>query len=55
MSKALKAGIEEMMHVGRAQQGDRTMLDALIPAQQALEASLSQKSLDNMKSRMALN
>jgi len=37
MSKALKAGIEEMMHVGRAQQGDRTMLDALIPAQQALE------------------
>ena len=38
MSKALKAGIDEMMHVGRAQRGDRTMLDALIPAQEALEA-----------------
>ena len=39
MSKALKAGIDEMMHVGRAQRGDRTMLDALIPAQEVLEVS----------------
>ena len=29
--------VAEMMHVGRAQSGDRTMLDALIPAQQAME------------------
>ena len=41
MSKALKAGIDEMMHVGRAQRGDRTMLDALIPAQEVLEVSFS--------------
>ena len=39
MSRALKAGIDEMMHVGRAQRGDRTMLDALIPAQEVLEVS----------------
>merc|ERR1712168_1150747 len=39
ISKALKTGIDEMMHVGRAQQGDRTMLDALIPAQEALQAA----------------
>lgn len=39
MSKALKAGIDEMMHVGRAQRGDRTMLDALIPAQEVLEVT----------------
>ena len=44
-SLALKAGIDQMMHVGRAQPGDRTMLDALIPAQQALRVSLSSFSI----------
>ena len=39
ISVALKTGIDEMMHVGRAQPGDRTMLDALIPAQQALKVN----------------
>ena len=39
ISRAFKSGIDEMMHVGRAQQGDRTMLDALIPAQEALQAA----------------
>ncbi|MFC0336315.1 dihydroxyacetone kinase [Kushneria avicenniae] len=33
---ALQAGIERMQHYGGAQQGDRTMLDALIPAVKAL-------------------
>merc|ERR1711970_1263784 len=44
VSRALKSGIDEMMHVGRAQQGDRTMLDALIPAQQAMINSNNLKS-----------
>ena len=42
ISKALQCGIAEMMHVGRAQPGDRTMLDALIPAQQALVNGLEE-------------
>lgn len=33
---ALQAGIERMQHYGGAQQGDRTMLDALIPAIETL-------------------
>lgn len=33
---ALQAGIERMQHYGGAQQGDRTMLDALIPAVETL-------------------
>lgn len=34
--KALQAGIERMQHYGGAQQGDRTMLDALIPTIETL-------------------
>lgn len=34
--KALQAGVERMQHYGGAQQGDRTMLDALIPAIETL-------------------
>jgi len=36
LSRALGCGIKAMMDVGRAEEGDRTMLDALIPAQKAL-------------------
>ncbi|GHC30070.1 dihydroxyacetone kinase [Kushneria pakistanensis] len=35
---ALQAGVERMQHYGGAQQGDRTMLDALIPAIEAMAA-----------------
>ena len=34
--RALQAGIERMQHYGGAKQGDRTMLDALIPAIETL-------------------
>ncbi|ART63971.1 dihydroxyacetone kinase subunit DhaK [Kushneria marisflavi] len=34
--EALQAGIERMQHYGGARKGDRTMLDALIPAVEAL-------------------
>ncbi|WP_456267933.1 dihydroxyacetone kinase subunit DhaK [Kushneria sp. AK178] len=34
--KALQAGVERMQHYGGAQQGDRTMLDALMPAIETL-------------------
>ncbi|REC94320.1 dihydroxyacetone kinase subunit DhaK [Kushneria indalinina] len=34
--KALQAGVERMQHYGGASQGDRTMLDALIPAIETL-------------------
>ena len=36
LSRAFACGIKAMMDVGRAEEGDRTMLDALIPAQKAL-------------------
>jgi dihydroxyacetone kinase len=35
---ALRAGVERMMEYGGAKEGDRTMLDALVPAVAALEA-----------------
>lgn len=37
---ALQAGVGRMQHYGGAQQGDRTMLDALVPAIEALAAGL---------------
>ena len=40
MPKALQAGVERMQHYGGAQEGDRTMLDALVPAIEALAAGL---------------
>src|SRR5206468_10335844 len=36
--RAFEAGIEAMQHYGGAKAGDRTMLDALIPAISALKA-----------------
>ncbi|MEW5316571.1 MAG: hypothetical protein WDW38_007938 [Sanguina aurantia] len=39
--EALNDGIERMQHYGGAQLGDRTMLDALIPAVQALAQGLA--------------
>ena len=45
ISKSLKSGINEMMLVGRAQPGDRTMLDALIPAQAAIESNADDPTL----------
>ena len=38
LSRALGCGIKAMMDVGRAEEGDRTMLDALVPAQKALSS-----------------
>ncbi|WP_438766506.1 dihydroxyacetone kinase subunit DhaK [Kushneria sp. TE3] len=38
---ALQSGVERMQHYGGASQGDRTMLDALIPAIEALAAGQS--------------
>jgi dihydroxyacetone kinase len=38
---ALNAGVDAIRKYGRAQQGYRTMLDALVPAGEALEAALS--------------
>ena len=59
ISTALRCGIDEMMHVGRAEPGDRTMLDALIPAQQALingveaAASAAQKGAESTATMIA--
>ncbi|MDF1775724.1 MAG: dihydroxyacetone kinase subunit DhaK [Rhizobiaceae bacterium] len=40
MHKALKAGLARMQEIGGAQLGDRTMVDALSPALDALEVSV---------------
>ncbi len=37
MREALKAGLSRMQEIGGAQVGDRTMIDALVPALDALE------------------
>lgn len=39
---AFRAGIESVERYGGASAGDRTMLDALIPAVDALEASIAE-------------
>lgn len=41
MRKALMAGLERMQEIGGARPGDRTMIDALMPALTALEDSLA--------------
>lgn len=41
-SEAFKLGCKAMMELGGAAEGERTMLDALIPAQKSLESSLAQ-------------
>ena len=38
LAEALRAGIERMQHYGGAAEGDRTMIDALLPAVRALGA-----------------
>ena len=40
MREALQAGLRRMQEIGRARPGDRTMVDALAPALDALEESL---------------
>lgn len=40
MTDALKAGLTRMQEIGGAQIGDRTMIDALQPALDALEQSM---------------
>lgn len=40
MPEALQAGVERMQHYGGARAGDRTMLDALVPAVEALATGL---------------
>jgi phosphoenolpyruvate---glycerone phosphotransferase subunit DhaL len=40
-AKALRAGVEGVVQRGRAEAGDKTMLDALVPALDALDAALS--------------
>lgn len=46
LTRGLGEGIVAMMEVGRASRGDRTMLDALIPAHEALEVASKEKSTD---------
>jgi dihydroxyacetone kinase len=41
MIGALKAGLDRIRQVGGAQEGDRTMIDALAPALDALEGGLA--------------
>jgi len=40
-AKALRVGVEGVVQRGRAEAGDKTMLDALVPALDALNAALS--------------
>ncbi len=40
---ALKAGLDRMQQVGGARPGDRTMIDALFPALEALAAAVSRR------------
>ena len=47
LTRGLGAGIRAMMEVGRASRGDRTMLDALIPAHEALETSNKDTAVEN--------
>ena len=42
LSKAFHAGLEGVLARGKAAAGDKTMLDALIPAVEALDSALSQ-------------
>lgn len=42
MTKALKAGLSRMQEIGGAKPGDRTMIDALAPALDALDSGLSE-------------
>ncbi|XP_076041718.1 triokinase/FMN cyclase-like isoform X2 [Oratosquilla oratoria] len=42
-SEALRKGIESMIKYGKANRGDRTMLDALLPATEALEKCIGQE------------
>lgn len=42
LAKILKAGIEGVQARGKAVQGEKTMLDCLIPAQEALEKALEE-------------
>jgi dihydroxyacetone kinase len=39
-AKSLRAGVEALAELGGAKRGDRTMLDALLPAADVFEASL---------------
>ena len=41
MKDALKAGLDRMREIGGANPGDRTMVDALLPALEALNTSIS--------------
>jgi dihydroxyacetone kinase len=41
MREALRAGLERMQEIGGAKPGDRTMIDALAPALEALDESLA--------------
>ncbi|WP_222264858.1 dihydroxyacetone kinase subunit DhaL [Modestobacter marinus] len=41
VAKALRAGVEGVVARGKAEPGDKTMLDALLPACDALEAALA--------------
>jgi dihydroxyacetone kinase-like protein len=43
-AKALRAGVEGIVQRGRAEAGDKTMLDALAPALDALDAALASGS-----------
>ncbi|MEE9335696.1 MAG: dihydroxyacetone kinase subunit DhaK [Granulosicoccaceae bacterium] len=45
MREALKSGLARMQEIGGAQIGDRTMVDALAPALDALETGLSEASI----------
>ena len=42
MTKALQMGLERMRQIGGANPGDRTMVDALLPALEALDDGMSQ-------------
>lgn len=42
MTKALQLGLERMRQIGGANPGDRTMVDALLPALEALDDGMSQ-------------
>ena len=42
MTKALQMGLDRMRQIGGANPGDRTMVDALLPALEALDDGMSQ-------------
>jgi len=44
LAEMFRCGLEDMMMIGGAKQGDRTMIDALLPAVEALEAEALKES-----------